>query len=192
MLLHFVIPFILICYITMFWKIKFWPNDPIPRVEAWGGGGLRAKYLLPCCCNLWFPLIWYATWPCPERVGFWPLTQSPYGRRRSWVCGLTICYHVATFRDSIWFNMQHDQVLKKCNSDLFTPSLGVMGGGGSAGNFFPTMLLHFMIPWNLICNMTMFYKNDFWPIDQIPRVGGGGIFATMLLHSWFPLIWYAT
>ena len=57
--------------------------------------------------------------------------------------------------------------------------------------------------------MTMFWKNEFWPIDPIPRVGGGGgegeglrqnlpknwqglyIFATMLLNSWFPLIWYA-
>ena len=38
----------------------------------------------------------------------------------------------------------------------------------------------------------------FWPTDPIPRVGGGGsvsaskIFATMLVHSWFSLIWYVT
>ena len=38
----------------------------------------------------------------------------------------------------------------------------------------------------------------FWPTDPIPRVGGGGswsaskIFTTMLVHSWFSLIWYVT
>ena len=48
MLLHFLIPFNLICNMTMFWKVEFWPIDPIPRVEE--DGGLRAKYLLPCCC----------------------------------------------------------------------------------------------------------------------------------------------
>ena len=30
------------------------------------------------------------------------------------------------------------------------------GGGGSADIIFATMLLHFVIPFNLICNMTMF------------------------------------
>ena len=30
------------------------------------------------------------------------------------------------------------------------------GGGGSAGKIVATMLLQFVIPFNLICNMTMF------------------------------------
>ena len=30
------------------------------------------------------------------------------------------------------------------------------GGGGSAGKIFATMLLYFVIPFNLICNMDMF------------------------------------
>ena len=38
--------------------------------------------------------------------------------------GQSICYHVATFRDSNIFEKQHDHVLKKLNFDLFTPSLG--------------------------------------------------------------------
>ena len=29
-------------------------------------------------------------------------------------------------------------------------------GGGGAGNIFPTMLLHFVIAFNLICNMALF------------------------------------
>ena len=37
-------------------------------------------------------------------------------------------------------------------------------------------------------------KSKFWPIGPIPRVGmsASKIFGTMLLHSWFSLIWYAT
>ena len=57
------------------------------------------------------------------------------------------------------------------------------------GKVFATMLLHFLISFNFICNLTMFLKNEFLPIDPIPRVaeeeGGGSagkLFATMLLH----------
>ena len=50
--------------------------------------------------------------------------------------------------------MQHKIVLKKLNFNLLTPR--VMGGGGGAGKIFATMLLKFVTPFNLICNMTMF------------------------------------
>ena len=61
--------------------------------------------------------------------------------------------------------MQHDHVLKKLNFDLLTRSGasvcvcvggGGGGGGGSADKIFATMLLHFVIPFNLKCYMTMF------------------------------------
>ena len=65
--------------------------------------------------------------------------------------------------------MQHDHVLKKLNFELLTPSPGLGGGGGGggggigvrghagyAGKIFASMLLHFMIPFNWICKMTMF------------------------------------
>ena len=51
--------------------------------------------------------------------------------------------------------MQYDLGLKKLNFDLLTPSPRVVGEGGAA-KIFATMLLHFVIPFNLICNMTMF------------------------------------
>ena len=50
--------------------------------------------------------------------------------------------------------MQHDHVVKKLNLNLLTPRVG---GGGSAGIIFATML-HVaapLIPFYLICNMTM-------------------------------------
>ena len=50
--------------------------------------------------------------------------------------------------------MQHDHILKKLNFDLLTPRVKGGGGGGgvggSAGKIFANMLLHFMIPINLI------------------------------------------
>ena len=63
-----------------------------------------------------------------------------------------IWYHVAIFLDSFLFDMQHDHVLKKWNFDRLTPWVR----GGSASKIFATMLLYFMIPFNLVCNMTMF------------------------------------
>ena len=61
--------------------------------------------------------------------------------------------------------MQHDHVLRKFKFDLLTPSPGLgMGGGegmGSAGKLFATMLLALVIPFNLMCNMTIFCKNEF-------------------------------
>ena len=79
--------------------------------------------------------------------------------------------------------MQHDHVLTVRS-----------GGGGSAVKMIATMLLYFVILFDLICNMTMLWKNEFWSIDLIHRVGMGvwgyarKIFATMLMHLWFPFI----
>ena len=57
--------------------------------------------------------------------------------------------------------MQHDHVMLNVNFDLLTPSPRVVedGDGGSAGKIFDTVLLHFVIPLSLICNMTMFCKS---------------------------------
>ena len=68
------------------------------------------------------------------------------------VCRLNICYHVATFRDSNKFVMQHVHVQEKFNSDLLSPRIR---GRGSAGKIFAIMLLHNVFPFNLICNMTI-------------------------------------
>ena len=54
--------------------------------------------------------------------------------------------------------MQHDYVLKKLIFDLLTPSLGTVGviEWESAGEIFAAKLLHFVVPFKSICNMTMF------------------------------------
>ena len=87
--------------------------------------------------------------------------------------------------------MQHNIVLKKLNFDLL--DIIVRGvGWGSAGKLFGTMLLHFMILFNLICNMTLFQKSfNFYILT--PSIGSRGgrpaikIFTTMLLYRDFLL-----
>ena len=69
------------------------------------------------------------------------------------VCSQNISYHIATFCDSNKFDMQDDHVLKKLNFDLLTSRVR---GRRSASKIFATMLLHFVSPFNLICNITMF------------------------------------
>ena len=53
-----------------------------------------------------------------------------------------------------------------------------------------------VIPFNLICNMTIFWRSwilSFRPHHLSPPRGPAGkIFPIMLLHVWFLLIWYAT
>ena len=147
-------------------KVEFWPIDPITRVEE-GGGFYRQN----------------------------------------------VCYHVAAF--VILFYLICNMIMFwKCL--ISTPSSKVVGLG-SAGQLVATKLLHFIccpfpgsggvcrhnscyhfaafvIPFNSICNMSMFWKS--WILTPSPRVceegSAGKKNATMLLHSWFPFIWYAT
>ena len=79
------------------------------------------------------------------------MTFCPYGQGGA-VCRQNICNHVAAF--VIPFNLI---CMKKFNFDLLTPrSSWEEGGGGAAGKIFPTMFLHFVIPFYLIFNMTIF------------------------------------
>ena len=60
--------------------------------------------------------------------------------------------------------MQLDRVLKKMIFNLLPSSQGQgVGLGwwvGAAGKIFAAMLLHFVIPFNLICNMTKKFNFD--------------------------------
>ena len=66
----FVIPFNLICNMTMFWKswiLTCWPH---PQGRGWGSAGKIYGTML---LHSWFSLMWYATWPCSENVEFRPI-----------------------------------------------------------------------------------------------------------------------
>ena len=98
-----------------------------------------------------------------------------------------------------------------CSMTMFWKNLtGMGGGGGSADKTFAPCVAVFVIPFNLICNVTMFWNS--WILTPTPGSGVlsvgrvysnirkevevegslGKMFATMLLYSWFTLIWYAT
>ena len=134
-----------------------------PSLEGEGGTSAGKIFATMLQLHSWFSLIWNASWPCSEKVEFWhfvwPQPQVQVcvygggGGGGGGVCGQNICYHVAES----------------------------------------------LILLNLICNLTMFWKSwilTYWPHHQGQGLGGGGsagkIFATMLLHSWFSLIWYTT
>ena len=133
---------------------------------------------------LWFTLIWCATWPCCEKVEFWPFVPTP---RVGWGGGgdrgLQAKYLLPCCRicDSFYFDIQHVHVLKKMNFDQLTPSsrLG-WGVGGLRGLQAKYLLPCCCIPdsINLICNMTMFWKScnlTFSPYPQGQEGGGGGV-----------------
>ena len=142
---------------------EFCPIDCISRVGAVGGsvGKIFSTMLL----HSWFP-FWYATRPCSEKVEFWPHFLS-LGE----VCRQNSCYHVAAFRDSFQFDMQHDHVLKKLNFDPLTLPQGVEG-----------LCAKCLLP---CCCSSRFYllwyatwpcseKAKFWPIDPSGSWEGRG------------------
>ena len=57
--------------------------------------------------------------------------------------------------DSLQFDMQHDHVLNKLNFDLLTPTTGSGGWMGLRAKYLPHAAA-FVIPFNVICNMTVF------------------------------------
>ena len=94
-------------------------------------------------------------------------------------CLLQFC----CIHDSLQFGMQYDHVLKKLNL-AFLPHPLWSWEGGSVGKTFVIMLLNYVIPFNLISNMTMFCKKlSFDLFTPSPGSEGGKIFDTMLLHS---------
>ena len=122
------------------------------------GAGSAGKIFATTLLHLWFPLIWYATWPCSKKwiLTFWSHHLSP---PRGSGTGL---------RSKINFDMFHIYCTSVCSC---------------------CHVAAFRIP--LMCSMTMFWKSwilTFWG----ERGAAGKIFATMLLHLRFPLIWYAT
>ena len=125
---------------------------------------------------------------------FWPLTP-PQGSR---VCVRTECVFAwcSMFHSLlIWYTTWVLSEKKKC-FDLLTPPSRIRGWGAVCGQDICYHVAAFVIPFNLICDMTMFWKCcnlTFWPNPPGSGSGSTGkIFATMLLNVTVPLIWYAT
>ena len=70
----------------------FWPHPQDGRV-SWG------KTFAAMLLHSWFTLIWFATWPCFEKVDFWPFESNPRVRGGLHVKYLRPC---CCIRDSLY------------------------------------------------------------------------------------------
>ena len=75
MLLHFMIPFNLICNMNLFQKS--FNLDLLTSSTGSKGGGLQSKYLLQCCCNRDFLLFGVQHDHVLKKLKFDLLTPSP-------------------------------------------------------------------------------------------------------------------
>ena len=102
------------------------------------------------------------------RSWIWPFNPTPGSWGGVVVCGQNICYHVAAFNDHIL----------KCWILTYWPHPRVGRGGFGeegvrvCGQNICYHVATFVIPFNLICNMTCSEKIEFWPFDPTRRDGG--------------------
>ena len=159
---------------TMFWK----KMNLDTQGQGGGGqydtkgqgslGGVCGQNTCTMLLHLWFPLIWYAKWPCSKKVNNDLLTLI------RWLAGVG---GSAGKIFAVGWGLQ-EKYLLPC-----------------AGKIIATMVLHLQFPLTWCATYPCSEKVGFWHFDQ--RVGcvwvsADKIFATMLLHLRFPLIWYAT
>ena len=144
--------------------------DPSPG-SVYGWRGLAAKYLLPRFCIR--DLIWYATWPCFEKVNFdiWPLPRVCL-----WLEGSGGKIFATTFLH-LWFNLicNLTMILKSWILTFWSQGQGIgvswVRGWGWVGLCRQNICYHgaaFMIPLNLICKMIMFWKSWIWRFYPTP------------------------
>ena len=142
---------------------KKWNSDLLTPSSS-SEGGLQAKYLVPCCCNrdsLKFDMKYDHVLKKQTNMEFSPIdpirrAKGGGGQSLRAKCFLPFC----CISDSVYFDMQHDHVLKKMIFDLLTTTHGSGDGGrGWLGVWGQNICYHFSafaIPFNLICNMTLF------------------------------------
>ena len=135
--------------------------------------------------------------PYPKKGEFWPFDPIHRVGRGSGVCGQNIYYHAAAFGDSLYFDTRSTMTIFWKSWNLtYWPHLQGSGRGLLAKYLLRnecTMLLNLMIPSNLICNITIFWKScsekwqmfskswilTYWPHSHgqgggVTRVEGGG------------------
>ena len=132
----------------------------------------------------WFSLIWYATLTCSEKVELWPTDLIPrvWGRWRS--AGkmfATMLLH--SWVSLIWYaTLTCSGKVEFWPTDLIPRVWGRGRGRGLQNNCY--IVAAFMILFNLICNMTMFWKG--WiltpPLTSTPAVR---LRPSIENHTWY-------
>ena len=159
-----VIPFYLICNMTRFWKswiLTFYPTRPTVEYAD--------KIFATMLLHSSFLLIWYAIWPCSEKLKFGPPPRvSGGGGGGGGSAGkifATMLLH-ASFPLNLICNIS---IFWK--SWILTPIPRVRGGGGGGGGRVcgQNICYHVaacVISFILICNMTIFWKS--WILSSAP------------------------
>ena len=156
----FVIPFNLICNMTIFWKGLIFISAPPPK-STQGADHVAACVLF----NMQHVLkSWILT--------FWPQHRNEGGGIIVWEC-CCIQFHLILIET--W----------PCSGKVEIFSLGVCvgGGGGSACNNVSYHVAAWVHPFNLIHNKTIFRKSWIWTLSTYPisSGSGGGLQAKYLL-----------
>ena len=185
---------------TMFWT-------PNPGSE-WGVCGQNICYH----AALWFHLIGYANWPCSEKVGLWPFYLNPRvggGSAKymlpcyNLLCNMTMSWKfwILTFyltpgsRGAGWGSAGNILATvflyswfpliwyaTRPSSDFFKFWPPHQGSEGGCGQSICDHIAAFVIPFNLICNMTLFWSSlmlTFWPQPRVEE--GWGLWAKYLI-----------
>ena len=177
------------------WILTYWPH-PQGRGGGGGLGGQNICYhvaalviLFNLICNM--TLFWKS----------WILSYLPHPQGRGWSAGkifVTMLLHAFVILFNLIYNMT---VFWKSWMLTYWPHQH--GLGVAAGKIFATILLQswFSLIWyatwpcsetvaalvillNLICNMTMFWKSEFWPTDPILWVGvGAGVCGQNICYN---------
>ena len=162
----FMIAFNFICNMTMFWKswiLSFWP----PGLGGRGSAGITFATILHVAapvipfnliCNItmfWKSLILPLTPPPKSTQG------SDTGlRSKVWFdmfliycTSVFICYHVAAFTFFLWY------ATWQCSEKSLILTFWPPGPWGVYGGNICYHVAAFVIPFKLICNVTMFWKS---------------------------------
>ena len=146
-------------------KNLFWPTDSIPRV----GSVCRQNIcyhvsvfviLFNLICNL--TMSWKS-----KILTYWPRFQGRWWGRGVEVFGeQLICYHAAAFSDSLWY------ATWPCSKKVeFWPNDPIPRVGCVCEQNISYHVAAFVILFNLIYNMTVFWKMDFYLLTPSPGSG---------------------
>ena len=154
-----------------------------PPGSRWGCRGRSAdKIYATMLLHSRFPLIWYATWHWSERFNFDLLTHRVGGLGSESKIFTTKLLHL-WFSFLIWYATW--PCSEKVEFDLMTQSPGGGGGEGVRSQNICYGVAAFRDSLYLICNNDHVLKKvEFWPIDPISRVLGGGLQSKYLGPCW--------
>ena len=163
-------------------KLNFDLLTPLPGS---GEGRSADKIFATMLLHSLYPLIWYATWPCSEKVEFWPFDPQGRGGVAMWGGGVLRTKNLlpcCCICETLYYDMQHDHVLKKF---IFDPQ---GRGRGSPSKIFATVLLHSWFHLILYETWPCSEKVEFKPFHLVSWVGcvcvcggGGGLRHFFLL-----------